>query len=81
VQHPLNATFPSPPDHTPNPRPVPPGQSPDHDLPMPPLPGQPGQEPDPDTFPDPMPDPSPIPAQDPDLPQPGEVVPPIHSRH
>ncbi len=50
------------------------------DLPEPPLPGQPGQEPDPDTFPDPMPDPDPIPpAKDPYLPQPGEIVPPIHS--
>ena len=34
---------------------------------------------DPDTYPDPMPDPNPIPpAEDPDLPAPGEVTPPIH---
>ena len=53
-------------------------------LPDPQLPGQPAPPPDPDVFPDPMPDPapipypSPIPYQDPILPQPGEIVPPIH---
>lgn len=42
-------------------------------------PGDPAPGPDPDTFPDPMPDPDPIPpAEDPDLPDPGETVPPIH---
>ncbi|MDB6452209.1 hypothetical protein [Falsirhodobacter sp. 20TX0035] len=47
-----------------------PGDLPPNDLP--PLP-------DPDTYPDPMPDPEPIPpGQDPDLPNPGEVNPPIY---
>lgn len=86
------ASYPDQPDPTPLPGQAPgkmpdqtpgyPGEHPGstgHDLPEPPLPGQPGQEPDPDTFPDPMPDPRPIPVKDPDLPQPGEVVPPIHS--
>ncbi len=42
-------------------------------------PGDPAPGPDPDTYPDPMPDPNPIPpAEDPDLPAPGEVTPPIH---
>lgn len=55
----------------------------DQDIPDMPLPGLPGEEPYPDIFPDPMPDPmpdpDPIPVHDPQLPQPGEIVPPIHS--
>ncbi len=36
-------------------------------------------QPDPDTYPDPMPDPNPVPpAEDPIMPPPGEVTPPIH---
>jgi len=46
-----------------------------NDIPDP----QPTPEPRPDNFPDPMPDPPPIPTHDPELPQPGEVVPPIQS--
>jgi hypothetical protein len=57
----------------------------DPDLPMPPLPGRPGQVPDPDLVPDPMPmpgpdpDPDAIPVQDPELPRPGEIVPPVRA--
>jgi hypothetical protein len=40
-----------------------------------PSPPQPG----PDTFPQPMPDPAPIPEQDPDIPRPGQITPPIIS--
>lgn len=50
---------------------------PDPDLPEPILPDQPGEDPAPDTYPDPMPDPDPQPTRDPDLPRPGEVVPPV----
>jgi hypothetical protein len=36
--------------------------------------------PEPQPYPDPMPDPAPIPAGDPPLPEPGEIVPPIHAK-
>jgi len=63
----------------------------DPDVTPTPLPGQPGRQPDPDVQPNPLPDPDPLPepdpfprpedppVQDPVLPTPGEIVPPIHS--
>lgn len=50
------------------------------DLPPPepdlPVPGDPVK---PDIYPDPMPDPQPVPPQDPELPPPGRITPPVRA--
>ena len=41
-----------------------------------PVPGDPVE---PDIYPDPMPDPQPVPVQDPQLPPPGRITPPVRA--